>query len=99
VGRKNIKDKIINYMNKIMKILERLPCDNRIHFIIGAILTSFLLVCGVNVFFTFMILTLTAYGIELYRKMTDPEGYELYDALVVLVGGVVVILPIIIKVY
>ena len=99
MGRKNIKDKIINYMNKIMKILERLPCDNRIHFIIGAILTSFLLVCGVNIFFTFMILTLTAYGIELYQKITDHEDYKLYDALVVLVGGVVVILPIIIKVY
>ena len=93
---------MIEYINKIMRYPERLPCDKRIHFIggsvVGSILMSILILtttADVTILIGgYLVLVMgIAWGIELYQDLTKSGQYDNIDALAVLIGSITAILP------
>jgi len=80
-----------------MRLPEKLPCDKRIHFIAGTVLMSLLLTLGVNIVISSIITVIVAFGIEIYQKHTGSGKYEILDAVAVIVGGLFVLLPYLVK--
>ena len=80
-------------LNAIMRYPEKIPCDKRIHFMIGTVFTSVLLSFGVMCFLIILLLIAFAWSIEIYQKLTKSGQYDNYDALAVVAGGLIVLLP------
>ena len=100
-----ILEKIFVYIQNIgRKIEDNFPCDKRMHFIIGVIITSFstslLYLLNIknsyNVISTFIILNIIGYGIEYFQRKTKSGNYEIKDYLSVVLGGSVSLIPIIV---
>jgi len=77
-------------MNKLSRLPEKIPCDKRLHMLIGVVLVSILSVFTINVFIVISALVLVAWGIEFYQKFTKSGTYDNYDAIAVVVGGLIV---------
>jgi len=82
---------------RIMRLPEIIPCDKRLHFLIGVILTSLLACFKLNLMYIFILIILIAFGIEIYQKITHTGKYEIFDAIAVIIGSVFVLLPLILK--
>ena len=82
----------MNKLNKILRYPERIPCDKRLHMLIGVVLVSILSVFTINVFIVIPTLVLFSWGIEFFQKITKSGTYDNYDALAVMVGGLMVYL-------
>ena len=83
---------MINKLNKILRYPEKLRCDLRLHMLIGVVIVAILTVFTVNVFVIAPILVTVSWGIELFQKITKSGTYDNYDAVAVVVGGLIVYL-------
>ena len=79
-----------NTINNIIRYPEKLRCDLRLHMLIGVVLVSILTIFTVNVFIVLSTLVLIAWGIEFYQKFTKSGTYDNWDAIAVVVGGLIV---------
>jgi len=79
-------------LNNIIRYPEKIPCDKRIHFIVGVVLMAILTVFTTNVFIVNITLVSVAWGIEYSQKYTKSGQFDNYDAIAVMVGGLVVYL-------
>ena len=77
---------------KIIRYPEKIPCDKRMHFMVGVFYTAILTVFTVNVFIVIPFLVALAWGIEFFQKWTKSGTYDNYDALAVVAGGLIVYL-------
>jgi len=76
--------------NKILRYPEKIPCDKRLHMLIGVILVSILTIFTTNVLVVSISLIAVAWGIEFYQKFTKSGTYDNWDALAVVAGGLIV---------
>jgi len=83
---------MINKLNKILRYPEKLRCDLRLHMLLGVVLVAGLTIFTTNVFIIIPSLITLAWGIEFYQKFTKSGTYDNYDALAVVVGGLIVYL-------
>jgi hypothetical protein len=97
IRRYIMKQSIINTLNKLMRLPEIIPCDKRIHFIVGTVLMSILLTIGSNIVVATVITVVVAFGIEIYQKKTKSGKYEILDAIAVIIGSLFVLMPLIAK--
>ena len=81
-----------NTINSIIRYPEKLRCDLRLHMLVGVVLVSILTIFTVNVFIVLPPLVLIAWGIEFYQKFTKSGTYDNWDAIAVVVGGLIVYL-------
>ena len=81
---------MVNKLNKILRYPEKIPCDKRLHMLAGVVLVSISSVFATNVFIVLSTLVLIAWGIEFYQKFTKSGTYDNYDALAVVIGGLIV---------
>jgi len=79
-------------LNKILRYPEKVPCDKRMHMLIGVVLVAILTVFTLNVFIVSAILTLVAWGIEYFQKWTKSGQFDHWDAIAVVIGGGIVYL-------
>ena len=82
--------KMIDKLNTILRYPEKIPCDKRLHMLIGVVLVSILTIFTVNVFVVIFALVLIAWGIEFYQKFTKSGTYDNWDAIAVVAGGLIV---------
>jgi len=80
----------MNKLNKILRYPEKLRCDLRLHMLIGVVLVSILSVFTINVFIIIPSLITLAWGIEFYQKFTKSGTYDNWDAIAVVIGGLIV---------
>jgi len=83
---------MINKLNKILRFPEKLRCDLRLHMLIGIVVVAILTIFTVNVFVIAPILVTVSWGIEFYQKFTKSGTYDNWDAVAVVVGGLIVYL-------
>lgn len=81
---------MIDKLNKITRYLERVPCDKRLHFMIGTLIVSFLILFNLSIFLIVSILVVISWSIEFYQKFTKSGTYDNWDATAVVAGGLVV---------
>jgi len=79
-----------NKLNKILRYPEKIPCDKRLHMLIGVVLVSILSVFTINVLVVILTLVLFSWGIEFYQKFTKSGTYDNWDAIAVVAGGLIV---------
>jgi len=79
-------------LNKIIRYPEKIPCDKRMHFMVGVVAVAMLTIFTVNVFVIAPVLVTVSWGIELFQKITKSGTYDNYDALAVVAGGLTVYL-------
>lgn len=84
-------------LNKMLRYQEMIPCDKRMHMIVGAVLIATLLIFTTNLYIIFGSLVVVAFGIEFYQKFTNLGTYSNLDAIAVIIGGLIVLLPYLIK--
>ena len=78
-------------LNKLMRLPEIVPCDKRLHFMLGTVFTVIVGMFTRDLFVTIGTLVLYAWGIEVYQKITKSGTYDNWDAIAVVLGGLVVI--------
>ena len=83
---------MINKLNKILRYPEKIPCDKRLHMLIGVVLVSILTIFTTSILVVSIVLISLAWGIEVYQKLTKSGTYDNYDALAVVIGGLIVYL-------
>jgi len=83
---------MLNKLNKILRYPEKIPCDKRLHMLIGVVLVSILTIFTINVWVVSATLLIIAWGIEFYQKLTKSSTYDNYGALAVVAGGLIVYL-------
>ena len=79
-------------LNKILRFPEKLRCDLRLHMLIGVVLVAILSIFTLTWYIVFGILVFVAWGIEFYQKFTKSGTYDNWDAIAVVVGGLIVYL-------
>jgi len=79
-------------LNKLMRYPEKIPCDKRMHMLIGVLLISILTIFTTNVFIVNATLISVAWGIEYFQKWTKSGQFDHLDAVAVLIGGEIVYL-------
>ena len=84
-------------LTKLLRLPEKIPCDKRMHYIVGSVFTAILLCTPLSMFAVVIALIVLAWGIEVSQKVFKWGTYDNYDAIAVVVGGLVVMLPYIIK--
>ena len=72
------------------RILEKIPNDKRLHFMVGTVLTAFVAIFIVNLYIMLSLLVLVAYGIEYGQKWTKNSHFDHWDAIAVILGGLTV---------
>jgi len=77
-------------LNKIIRYSEKIPCDKRLHMLVGVFYTAILTIFTVNVFIVIPFLVVVAWGIKVYQKFTKSGSYGNWDAIVA--GGLIVYL-------
>ena len=83
---------MLNKLNKIIRYPEKIPCDKRLHMLIGVVLVFILTIFTLNVWVVSIALVSLAWGIEFFQKLTKSGIYDNYDAIAVVVGGLIVYL-------
>jgi len=82
----------MNKLNKILRFPEKIPCDKRLHALVGVVLVAILSIFTLTWYIVFGILVLVAWGIEFYQKFTKSGTFDNWDAIAVVVGGLIVYL-------
>jgi len=83
---------MLKQLNKMLRCPEKIPCDKRLHMLVGVDLVSILSVFTINVLVVIPILELFSWGIEFYQKLTKSGTYDNWDAIAVVIGGLIVYL-------
>jgi len=86
-------NKIINTINYYLRLPEKIPCDKRIHALGGSFIMFLLLLFPINWIISFIILILIAFGVEFYQKFTKSGNFDILDAVAVILGGLLVLIP------
>ena len=84
-------------ITKLLRLPEAIPCDKRMHYLVGSIFTTILLCIPLSMFAVVIALIVLAWGIEVSQRVFKWGTYHNYDAIAVVIGGLVVMLPYIIK--
>jgi len=79
-------------MNRVLRYPEKIPCDKRVHFMVGVFYTAMLTIFTLNVSIIIPFLVALAWGIKFSQKWTKSGTYDNYDALAVVAGGLTVYL-------
>ena len=79
-------------INKVLRYPEKLRCDLRLHMLIGVVAVAILTIFTINVWIVSILLISLAWGIEFLQKWTKSGTYDNYDAVAVVVGGLIVYL-------
>ena len=77
-------------INDVLRYPEKIPCDKRLHFIIGVIAMMIMKLFNTPRYISYPALVFLAYAIEFYQKLTKSGHFEHYDALAVVLGGLCV---------
>ena len=77
---------------KFLRLPEKIPCDKRMHILVGGFYISLLTMFTLNVFIVMPFLVALAWGIEFFQEWTKSGTYDNYDALAVVAGGLIVYL-------
>lgn len=80
-----------------MNILRKIPCDKRLHALIGVALIVAVTFFTQDYRMVLPALIIFAWGIEFYQKFTHSGTYDNLDAIAVIIGGLIVYIPILIK--
>jgi len=81
-----------NTINNIIRYPEKLRCDLRLHMLIGVVLVAILSIFTLTWYIILSVLVFVAWGIEFYQKFTKSGTYDNWDAIAVVVGGLIVYL-------
>ena len=84
-------------LDRLMRLPERVPCDKRIHALVGVVVAAMLLIIGFTIEVTLMSIIAVSWGIEIYQLITKSGQYDNFDAIAVLIGGLLVMLPWLLK--
>ena len=84
-------------LNKLLRLPEMVPCDKRIHALVGTVIAAVLLSIGLAVYVVLIVIVIIAWGIEVYQLVTKSGQYDNWDAVAVVLGGLLVILPILLR--
>ena len=84
-------------MNRLVRWPEKLPCDKRMHWVIGSVFTAILLCMPLSMVTVVAALVGLAWGIEVSQKVLKWGTYDNWDAVAVVIGGLIVMLPYIVK--
>ena len=76
-----------------MRYPDRIGCDKYRHALGGVLIASLLLSIGLVYWAVLSAVIALAWGIEVYQLYTKSGHYDNYDALAVVVGGLIVMLP------
>jgi len=89
--------------SKIMRLPEKLPCDKRIHMIVGATVMAIALATfgfgRIEVLGAIVVTVLMAWVIEVYQLYTKSGTYDNWDAIAVVFGGALVVMPYVFRVW
>jgi len=88
---------MIDILNKIMRYTEKIPCDKRIHFIVGSVIAVALMLFNLEPIVILIIVSLIGYLVEVYQYTTKSGSYDIKDAIAVALGGLLPLVPEIIK--
>jgi len=77
-------------LNKLIRLPEKIPCDKRLHALVGVVLIAILSIFTLTWYIIFGILVFVAWGIEFYQKFTKSGTYDNWDAIAVVIGGLIV---------
>ena len=77
-------------LNKLIRLPEKIPCDKRLHALVGVVLIAILSIFTLTWYIVFGILVFVAWGIEFYQKFTKSGTYDNWDAIAVVAGGLIV---------
>ena len=83
-------------ISEIVRYPEKIPCDKRLHYMIGVILIAITLIATTSIVILSVILVIVAYGIEYIQKWTKSGQFDHHDALAVIIGGITVLSPLIV---
>lgn len=87
---------MIDKLNKILRLPERIPCDKRIHFLVGSIIAS-ILVLFMQPAYVLTIGMFLSIGLEYYQKYTKSGNFNITDMIATISGFLVVLLPVAVK--
>ena len=87
--------KLIEFTEKILRSPEAIPCDKRIHALGGSFIGMVLMLFHIPILMSLIILVIIAWGIEYYQKFTKTGNFDHYDAVAVVIGGLIPIIPVI----
>ena len=83
----------LKQFNKILRIPEKIECDKRMHYLLGTVFVFIMMMFTLTYWIIISSLIIFAYAIEFYQKFTNSGHFDHYDALAVIIGGLVVFLP------
>jgi hypothetical protein len=75
----------------LLRYPEKIPADKRLHFMIGTVFTAVLYLFTSSLLIHIPLLAIVSWGIEYYQKHTKSGQFDHWDAIAVLLGGLVVI--------
>lgn len=84
----------VEFWRKVARYPEKIPADKRLHFLLGAVFTSMLLIVGVHSLLVSALLIAFSFGMEVVQRATNSGKYDTLDAIATLIGGIVVHLPV-----
>lgn len=76
-----------------MRFLSVIPCDKRIHMIAGVILAVAFELLSLSIYTSMLIIVCIAFCVEIIQKVLKIGTFSIFDALFVVIGGVLVYLP------
>ena len=85
----------LKILNKLLRYPEKLPCDKRMHYIIGVVYMVIAMLFTHNLLILIPGLIILAWGIEWYQRITLSGDYDNYDALAVVAGGLTILFTLI----
>ncbi len=78
-------------LNKLMRLPEIIPCDKRMHFMVGTVYATIAIL--LLPLWAFLIsVTVVAWGIEFYQKFTKSGTFDNFDAVAVVFGAVPILI-------
>jgi len=101
---------MIDKLSKLIRLLQRVPVDKAYHMLGGAIIGSVLLTVLAMITYTSLdmllgisayviLVTCIAWGIEIFQLYSKTGQYDNYDAIAVLLGSTIVLMPFIVLIY
>lgn len=80
-------------LNKIVRYPEKIPCDKRLHMLIGVVYVIMGTLFKIPIIYLAGGLPVVAWGIEYFQKRTKSGTYDNWDATAVIIGGLMVLIP------
>ncbi len=81
----------------IFRYPEKIPCDKRLHALMGMVVIAVGSVFTLSITILLVVLFIVAYGIEFSQKIFKWGTYDNMDAVAVMLGGLITMLPLIVR--